>query len=94
MPVVSIDGLDRTVLAWVDSPAASRGTTKARALVAEAHAGKFTAPAPLPVEAGLGRNYLGDAPLSAADPNGAPELVTYGASKGSRAIGQIAFLNG
>jgi hypothetical protein len=93
LPVVSIDGANRTVLAWIDSPG-SRVTRKSRALVAEAHGTRFTRSAVLPVEPGLGRSYLGDAPLSAADPGGTPELVTYAASKGSSPVGQIAFLDG
>ncbi|HEY5196931.1 MAG TPA: hypothetical protein VIJ51_07875 [Solirubrobacteraceae bacterium] len=94
MPVVSIDRADRTLLAWVDSPASSRGTTKSRALVAEARGTRFTTPKALPVEKGLGQMYLGDAPLTTADPGGTPELVTYAASKGSSPVGQIAFLTG
>ena len=94
MPVVSIDRADRTLLAWVDSPAASRGTTKSRALVAEAHGARFDAPVALPVEAGLGHAYLGDAPNHHGDPSGTPALVTYAGSKGSDAVGQIAFVTG
>jgi hypothetical protein len=94
MPVVSLDNAGRALLAWVDSPTSSRGTTRARAQVAESHGGHFTAPVSLPVEAGLGQKYLGDAPITAAAPGGKPELITYGASKGSSAVGQIAFVTG
>lgn len=94
MPVVSIDRANRTLLAWVDSPASARGTTKSRALVAEAHGTRFTTPRPLAVEPGLGHAYLGDAPVTAADPSGTPELVTYAGSKHSKAVGQIAFVTG
>jgi hypothetical protein len=94
MPALSIDEADRTLLAWIDSPASSRGTTKARAMAAEARGTRFTPPELLPVGAGLGQSYLGDAPLTAADPGGTPLVVTYGASKGSTAVGEIAFLTG
>jgi hypothetical protein len=94
VPVLSIDGAGRTLLAWLDSPASSRGTSRARAMVAEAHGTHFTPPQSLPVKAGLGQSYLGDAPVTAADPSGKPELVTYAGSKGSKAVGQIAFVTG
>jgi hypothetical protein len=94
MPALSISGSNRTLLAWLDSPASARGTTKSRALVAEADGTRFGAPTPPPVGKGLGQRYLGDAPLPAADPGGKPALVTYGASRGSRAVGQITFVTG
>jgi hypothetical protein len=94
MPALSIDGAGRTVLAWVDSPRSSRGTTVARELVAVAHGSKFSAPQVLPVDSGLGHRYLGDAPLPAAAPDGSVTLVTYGAANRTRTIGQLAFLRG
>jgi hypothetical protein len=94
MPALSISGSNRTLLAWLDSPASARGTTRSRALVAEAHGTRFGTPTALPVGNGLGRQYLGDSPLPAADPSGKPALVTYGASNGSRAVGQIVFVTG
>jgi hypothetical protein len=94
MPAISINGSGRTILAWLDSPASSRGMTNTRALVAAAQGTRFGPPAPLPVGGGLGRRYLGDAPLTSAAPAGSPELVTYGASNGARPVGQIAFLTG
>ncbi len=94
MPSIAIDGAGRALVAWVDSPASSRGTTKSRALVAESRGTRFTPPAAPPVGAGLGSRYLGDEPLPAAAPGGRPELVTYGASRGSTTVGQIAFLTG
>lgn len=94
MPVISIDNAGRALLAWIDSPTSSRGTPAARPLAAESHRGRFTPAVPLPVEAGLGQKDLGDAPITAAAAGGTPELVTYGASKGSRPVGQIAFVTG
>jgi hypothetical protein len=94
MPAVSIDGGGRTLLAWIDSPRASRGTAASRALVAVAHGTRFSAPRHLPVQAGLGQQYLSDAPLPAAAADGTATLVTYGAAHGTRAIGQLAFLRG
>jgi hypothetical protein len=94
MPALSIDGAGRTVLAWVDSPRSSRGTTVARELVAVAHGSKFSAPQVLPVDAGLGHRYLGDSPLPAAAADGSVTLVTYGAASRSRTIGLLAFLRG
>lgn len=94
MPVVSINGVGRALVTWLDSPRSSRGTSHSRELVAEAHGTHFTQPARLPVQAGLGPQYLGDAPRPAAAANGAPQLVTYGAAKGSRSIGQLTFLRG
>jgi hypothetical protein len=94
MPSLSISGSDRTLLAWLDSPASSRGTTRSQALVAEAHGTRFTPVTKLPVGKGLGQKYLGDTPLTAADPSGSPALVTYGASNGARAVGQIVFVTG
>jgi hypothetical protein len=92
MPAVSIDGAGRTLLAWIDSPPASRGTTTSRALAAIAHGTRFSPPRPLPMQAGLGQQYLSDAPLPAAAADGTATLVTYAGSSGARAIGQLAFL--
>jgi len=94
MPVVGIDGTGRTLLAWLDSPRSARGTSKSRELVAEAHGTRFTPSELLPVQAGLGHDYQGDAPLVAADPNGRAALVTYGVARGSRSVGLLAFLLG
>jgi hypothetical protein len=93
MPTVSIDRARRTLVTWIDSPATSRGTTKSKAMVAEAHGTRFTPGGPLPVGKGLGERYLSDAPIAVAAPSGTPEVVTYAASKGSAtAVGQIVFL--
>jgi hypothetical protein len=94
MPSLSINGAGRALLAWLDSPASGRGTTKSRAVVAVSRGMHFSSPAQLPVGTGLGSRYLGDEPLTAAAPGGRPELITYGGSRGSTSVGQIAFLTG
>jgi hypothetical protein len=94
MPAVSIDGAGRTLLAWIDSSPASRGTASTRALVAVADDSRFSPPQQLPVQAGLGRQYLSDAPLPAAAVDGSATLVTYAGATGTRAVGQLAFLRG
>lgn len=94
LPVVAITGPGRTLLVWLDSPRSARGTSKSRELVAAAHGTRFTPPEVLPVQAGLGHAYQGDAPIATADPSGRPAVVTYGVAHGSRSVGQLAFLLG